>query len=62
VDSIYKFRDQYWCHSDRDEYCCRSDEELFGPYATFADAMEMTDLRIIDATQSIWCSELAQPS
>lgn len=50
VDWIYKFRDQYWCHCNEDG--------LHGPYETFAEAMEKSNFGIIDATQSISCSEL----
>jgi hypothetical protein len=47
VDSIYKFKDEYWLYSDGD---------LSGPFEFLAEAMD--GFGITDATESIYSTEV----
>jgi len=54
VDSIYKFKNQYWNYS--------FDNELFGPFDSLDEAMQRPDfLGITGATECIYCTELTAP-
>src|SRR5262249_33258731 len=53
VDSIHKFKDQYWNFS--------FDNEVSGPFDSLTEAMQFAEFGVTGATECIYCTEFTAP-